>query len=109
MSRVNKIRFKQFVQQANGAKIFEIHANRENKTSSVVMKLNGRAPRGRLRITAEWTISTAEKDEATLTAEVKAFLDMARKTFVVHRGTGLEDEIYADAEQEAKLVKKLTK
>lgn len=103
MSRVNTIRYKNFVQQANGAKIFEIHANREDKTSSVVIKLNGRAPRGKKRITAEWTISKAEKDEAALNAEVKEFLDLARKTFLLHRGTGLEDELYADPEQEAKL------
>lgn len=103
MSRVNKTRFKNFVQQANGAKIFEIHANREDKTSSVVIKLNGRAPRGKKRITAEWTISKTEKDAAALDAEVKEFLDMARKTFLVHRGAGLEDEQFADPEQEAKL------
>jgi len=103
MSRVNQVRYKNFVQQANGAKIFEIHANREDKTSTVVLKLNGRAPRGKKRITAEWTISKTDKDEAALNGEVKAFLDMARKTFVVHRGAGLEDEQYADPEQEAKV------
>ena len=103
MSMVNKVRYKNFVQQANGAKIFEIHVNREDKQSQVVLKFNGRAPRGNKRVTGEWTIAKGEKDADALQAEVKAFLDMARKTFVVRRGDGLEDEVYADPEQEAKL------
>ncbi|MBL4846702.1 MAG: hypothetical protein JKY65_14365 [Planctomycetes bacterium] len=105
MSRVNKIRYKQFVQQTSGAKVFEIHVNREDKSSAVVLKFNGRAPRGKLRFTGEWTISKTDKDEAALTAEVKEFLDMARKDFLIKRGANLEDEVYADPAQEEKLAK----
>lgn len=102
MSMVNKTRYKNFLQQARGAKIFEIHVNREDKQSAVVLKLNGRAPRGGKRVTGEWTIPKADKDETALTEAVKAFLDQARQSFLVHRGEGLEDEVYADPEQEAK-------
>lgn len=99
---LNKMRFQQFVKQAKGVRLAEIHVNREDTPKDVVLKYNGRAPKGRTRLTGKWMILKGNRDEAAIDADVKAFLDEARKTFYVHRGEGLEDESFADTAMEAK-------
>ncbi|MGE0713486.1 MAG: hypothetical protein AB7N76_36420 [Planctomycetota bacterium] len=108
VSNVNKNRFQLFLRQAKGSKLFELHVNREDRRSEVVLRYNGTAPKQRNRLTGEWRIEKGEKDEAALQAEVKEFLALARAHFLVHRGEGLGDEVYADPTQEAE-VKPITK
>ena len=72
------------------------------KKSAVVLQYNGRAPKGRNRLTGQWSIAKAEdKTAEAVIEEVKGFLAMARKDFFVHRGEGLEDAAYADESMEA--------
>ena len=99
MSRVNNVRFKQFQQQARGAKIFEIHVSREDKQNSVLLKFYGKAPRAKKRVTGEWTIARAEREASAVDEDVKSFLTMARKSFLVHRAAGLEDDQFASPEE----------
>lgn len=101
-TQLSKMRFQQFMKQAKGIRLAEIHVNRVDKRKNVVLQYNGRAPKGRTRITGEWLIAKGERDEAAINADIRAFLDEARKTFYVHRGEGLEDETFADAAMEAK-------
>jgi hypothetical protein len=101
-SPLNKSKFQQFVRQAKGAQVFEIHVNRADKGKNAVLHYNGRASKGKNRLTAQWTIPRADRDEADVTKDIQAFLELARKTFYVHRGEGLEDEAYADEAMEAK-------
>lgn len=103
MSALNKKRFQQFLQQAKGTKVFEIHVNRLDRGKAIVLRYNGKSSGKRAnRLTGEWSISRGEKDEATLEGEVKAFLQMAREHFFVHRGEGLDDGRFADEAMEAK-------
>ncbi len=102
MSAINRVRFQQFVRQARAAKVQEIHVNRSDKRNAVVLKYNGRAPRGRQRVTGEWTISRGDRDDAAIAKEVQSFLELARKQFFVRGGEGLKDEKFADADMEAK-------
>ncbi len=99
---LSKSKFSQFVRQAKGAQVFEIHVNRTNKGKTAVLHYNGRAPKGKTRLTGQWTISRDGRDEEDVVKDVKAFLELARKTFYVHRGEGLEDDSYADEKMEAK-------
>lgn len=100
---INKVKFQQFVKQAKGQKIFELYVSREDRKSHVLLLFNGRAPRQRNRLNGQWRIDIGDKDAAAVNAEVNEFLATARKHFIVERGTGLEDEVFADAEHEAKV------
>ena len=102
MAAVNKVRFQQFLRQARGANVHEIHVNRLVKRNAIVLRYNGRAPKKKQRVTGEWQITKGERDEAEITADIHAFLAMAREHFFVHRGEGLEDEAFADEAMEAK-------
>ena len=103
MSALNKKKFQQFLQQAKGTKVFEIHVNRLDRGKAVVLRYNGKSSGKRAnRLTAEWSIARGEKDDAALDGEVAQFLAMARQHFFVHRGDGLEHDRFADTEMEAK-------
>lgn len=102
MSQLNKVRFQQFLRQAKGLQLQEIHVNRVDKRKHVVLQYNGRTPKAKQRLTAEWQIVRGERDEQAIAEDVKAFLEEARKHFFVHRGQGLEGEVYADPTMEAK-------
>ena len=104
MSAVNKVRYQQFVRRARGANIGEIRVNRVDKKSAVYLKYNGKPPKGRGRLTGEWTVSRDEKSDEQIEEEIKAFLSRARKDFFVRRGDGLGGTAYADAAQEAEAV-----
>jgi hypothetical protein len=101
MAAVDKMRFQQFVKQAKGSKVFEIHVNREEKKNAILLRYNGRAPKQRTRLTGQWRIEKGEKEEGALQTEIVDFLTLARKHFFVHRGDGLKDEAFADPDQEA--------
>ncbi len=98
---ISKARFKQFLNQARGANVMEVHVNRQNKRNAVVLKYNGKAPKMKTRVTAEWTIPRGELDDAAIDAAIKEFLGMLRKHFFVKRGENLQGDTYADATQEA--------
>ena len=76
---ISKARFKQFLNQARGANVMEVHVNRQNKRNAVVLKYNGKAPKMKTRVTAEWTIPRGELDDAAIDAAIKEFLGMLRK------------------------------
>ena len=101
-TQLNKIRYQQFVKQAKGIRLAEVHINRVDKRKNVILKYNGRVPKGRSRLTGEWSITKGERDEAAINDEIKTFLNEVRKTFYVHRGEGLEADAFADATMEAK-------
>lgn len=102
MSSVSKVRYQQFVNQARGQNVLEVHVNRQDRKNEVVIHYNGKAPKKKgSRLTGQWRITRGEKDAAAIDGEIKAFLEMARKHFFVHRGEGLEDQKFADAKQEA--------
>lgn len=103
---VNRVRYQQFVRQARGLEVNELHVNRVDKRSAVLLQYNGRSRKGKQRLTGQWTIDrvakgeTDEKTDEQLAAEIKEFLAMARKDFYVRRGEGLSGDAYADAQQE---------
>ncbi len=97
---MNNVKYKQFVRQAKGANVTEIHINRVDKRSVVQLQYNGRAPKGRNRVNGQWLIDREERPDEAVVEEIKTFLSMARKDFFVRRGEGLEGETYADAKME---------
>ncbi len=104
MSAINNVKFQQFLKQARGVQVLELHVSRQDRRKDVLLRYNGKGTgkQGKALV-GEWTIARGEKDEAALEAEVQKFLELARKHFVVKRGEGLTDERYADAAQETKV------
>jgi hypothetical protein len=102
MSALNKAKFQQFVKQARGQRLTELHVLRVNKKGNAVLQYNGRAPKVKSRSTGEWTIVRADRSDDEVNADIKAFLELARKHFFVTRGEGLEDDVFADEAMEKK-------
>lgn len=96
---LNKVRYQQFLKQARGADVRDVHVSRVERGKLVVLQYNAR-PKGRGRITAEWAIERGE-DAAAVDNEVREVLGMFRKDFLVRRGEGLTGDAFADATQEA--------
>jgi hypothetical protein len=101
-SALNKSRFQQFVKQARGQRLTELHVRRVNKKGNAVLQYNGRAPKVKARSTGEWTIVRADRSDEEINADIKAFLELARKHFFITRGEGLEDDAFADEVMEKK-------
>ena len=102
MSQLNKARYLQFMKQAKGMRLSEVHVTRQEKKRHVVLKYNGKAHKTKNRLTGEWQIAKEEREEAAITEDIKSFLAELRKHFFVHRGQGLEGETFADESMEAK-------
>jgi hypothetical protein len=101
MSAMNKVRFQQFLKQAKGLRLHEVHVRRINK-KSVILQYNGRASKGKSRLTGEWAIARGERDESAINEDINSFLGQLRKHFFVKRGEGLEDAVFGDEAMEAK-------
>lgn len=102
-SALNKTRFQQFLKQAKGQRLTELHVRRANKKGNAVLQYNASAKKkGKSRNTGEWTVTRGERSEDEINADIKAFLELARKHFFVTRGEGLEDECFADEAMEKK-------
>lgn len=98
--QMNKVKYQQFVKQAKGSDITEIHVDRESRGTVVVVKYNGKNRKGGRIVQAEWLIDRSEKDEAKVDAEIRAFLDRARKDFFVRREPGLQGESFTSKQEE---------
>lgn len=108
MSALNKVKYKQFLNQARGAQIQEVNVRRQDKGKAVQLQYQAKARKGRGLLNGVWTIAREEKSEDQLLGEIKEFLDMLRKDFFVKRGEGLSGDALADAAQEVE-VQQLTK
>ena len=103
MSALNKVKYKQFLNQARGAQIQEVHVRRQNKGKAVQVQYQARARKGRGLLNGVWSIPRADKSEDQITGEIKEVLDMLRKDFYVKRGDGLSGDALADAAQEVEV------
>ena len=102
MNAISKARFQQFLRQAKGVQLNEIHVRRQNKKKFVTLQYNGRTLKGKGRMAGEWQIPNDA--EETVTENINAFLAQARKHFFVKRGEGLEGDVYSDAAMDKKVV-----
>jgi hypothetical protein len=94
---LNNMKYTQFVRQARGLGIDDLHVSRGEKKDKVVLKYHGIA-RNKTRINGEWSIPRA--DEA---AGIKTFLERARKDFFVRRGEGLTGDAFKDEKQDTEV------
>lgn len=100
---LNKVRYQTFLKQARGNHIQEVHIDRLEKGKHVVLQYTAKPPKGRGKLTGEWSIEKGE-DGAAVDAEVREVLGTLRKHFLVRRGEGLSGEAFADAAQEVPAV-----
>lgn len=102
MSAINKVKYQQFVRQAKGVQVNEVHVKRADKGKTVQLHYNARPPKGRQRLNGVWAIARDEKSEEQIVGEIKEFLGLVRKDFFVKRGEGLQGDALADETMEAK-------
>lgn len=95
---LNRMKWFQFVKQAKGLNITDMHVKREDRGSHAFLKYNGRARNGRI-IQGEWNVEG--DDAAAVDASVKAFLELARKEFFVKREGSLAGEGFKSAQDDA--------
>lgn len=91
---LNKVKWIQFVKQAKGLNITDMHVSREKAQ----LRYNGRARNGRI-IQGQWALEG--KDAAAQDGEIKTFLELARKEFFVKREGGLSGEAFKSAQDDA--------
>jgi hypothetical protein len=103
VSALNKVKYQQFVRQARGAQISEVHVRRQDKGKAVHVQYNAKARKGRGQLNGVWSIARDEKSDEQIVTEIKTFLDLVRKDFFVKRGEGLQGDALADAKQEAEV------
>lgn len=105
---INKKKWMLFLKQAKGADVTEIHVGREDRAAAVVLRYNGKSRRFGRAVTAEWLIDSKDKEPAKVEAEVREFLERARKSFFVKREGSLAGEAYKSAQDdEAQKAKQL--
>ena len=97
---LNNMKYTQFVRQAKGLGIDDLHVSRGAKKDKVVLKYHGIA-KNKTRINGEWAIP--RKDEAEVATGIKAFLERARKDFFVRRGEGLSGDAFKDEKQDTEV------
>lgn len=100
MSALNKVKYKQFLNQARGVEIDELQVRRVDKGKVVLLQYHATSRKGRQRLNGIWSISREGKEEPEIVDAIKEFLTQARKDFFVKRGEGLEGDALADTTQE---------
>jgi hypothetical protein len=102
-SQINSKKWMLFVKQAKGSNVTDMHVAREDRAGHVVLKYNGKARNGRI-MTGEWVIDSKvdQKDRpaAEVEAEVREFLEKARKNFFVRREGGLTGDAFKSKQEE---------
>ena len=106
---MNKVKYQTFAKQAKGADITEIHVDREERGTHVVLTYNGKSRKGGRMVTGEWVIDRTERDEAAVAAAVREFLERARKDFFVRREAGLAGDAFASKQDEGLKAKPIVK
>ncbi len=99
MSLINGKNWTLFVKQAKGLAIDTVHVTREDRAGQAVLKYNGRARNGRI-VSAEWKVDAKDKEPAKVDAEVREFLEKARKSFFVKREGSLAGETWKSAQDD---------
>jgi len=94
---LNNMKYTQFVRQAKGLGIDDLHVSRGEKKDKVILKYHGIA-KNKTRLNGEWAIP--RKDEAAVATGIKTFLERARKDFFVRRGEGLTGDAFKDEKQD---------
>ena len=105
---MNRLKYAQFVKQARGNDITDIQVTRVDRKDKVVLQYQGTAKKSRQRFVGEWGVARAERSDDDVKADIRKFLEQARKDFFVKRGQGLEGDDYRDAAQDVDAVKPLT-
>jgi hypothetical protein len=105
--QLNKVKYGQFIKQARGNDITDIQVSRVDRKDKVVLQYVGTAKKSRQRFVGEWAVARAERADEDVKADIRKFLDQARKDFLVRRGQGLEGDEYRDAAQDVDAVKPL--
>ena len=95
---VNSRKWMLFVKQAKGSNVTEIHVAREDRAGHAVLKYNGKARNGRI-MTGEWVMDK-EAEAAAVDAEIRDFLERARKNFFVRREGGLGGDSWKSKQEE---------
>jgi hypothetical protein len=106
--QLNKVKYAQFIKQARGNDITDIQVSRVDRKDKVVLQYVGTAKKSRQRFVGEWAVARTDRTEDDVKADIRKFLDHARKEFFVRRGQGLEGDDYKDAAQDVDAVKPLT-
>src|SRR5215467_1020498 len=96
---LNKAKWIQFVKQAKGLNIQDMHVKREDRGAKAVLKYNGRARNGRI-IQGEWAIESKDKEASAVDGEIKTFLELARKEFFVKREGNLGGEAFKSVQDD---------
>lgn len=101
--QLNKLKYTQFVRQARGNDVTDVDVKRVDRRDKVVLQYVGTAKKSRQRFVGEWGITRGERSDDDVKAEIKKFLDQARKDFFVRRGEGLQGDEWKDARQEVEV------
>jgi hypothetical protein len=96
---LNKVKWQQFVKQAKGLNITDVHIKREDRGGNALLKYNARARNGRI-ITGEWAIEAKGKEASAVDGEIRTFLELARKDFFVKREGDLAGEGWKSAQDD---------